>query len=141
MIIKACKKWKKKCKKLNSNKKNVRNQKKKSKKEKEKIRIWHKFKQNIFTPFSDGIFIYILLIFILYTCPYIYIYINIFINDAQRWADSTLKIEGFWDCANKKNLKNLISTTYINKLYLFFYNTVLRTLKLNLLNLEQHCYG
>ena len=60
---------------------------------------------------------------------------------AQRWTDSTLEKEGFRDCAVKESLKDLISTTYTNKMHIFFGSSILKTSKLSVLDLEQRWDG
>ena len=41
-----------------------------------------------------------------------------------------------WDCTVKESLKDLIGTTYINKMHLLFGSSILGTLKLSVLDLE-----
>ena len=43
-----------------------------------------------------------------------------------------------WDCTVKESLKDLTGTTYTNKMRLLFGSSILGTLKLSVLNLEQH---
>ena len=43
-----------------------------------------------------------------------------------------------WDCTVNESLKNLISTTYTNKMHLLFGSSILGTLKLSVFDLEQH---
>ena len=42
-----------------------------------------------------------------------------------------------WDHTVKESLKDSIGTTYTNKMHLLFGGSILRTLKLSVLNLEQ----
>ena len=42
-----------------------------------------------------------------------------------------------WDCIVNESLKDLIGTTYTNKIHLLFGSSILRTPKLSVLNLEQ----
>ena len=46
-----------------------------------------------------------------------------------------------WDCTVNESLKDLIGTTYTNKIHLLFGNSILGTPKLNVLDLEQHWDG
>ena len=41
-----------------------------------------------------------------------------------------------WDCTVNKSLKDLIGTTYTNKMYFLFSSSILETPKLSILNLE-----
>ena len=43
-----------------------------------------------------------------------------------------------WDCTVKESLKDLTGTTYTNKMRLLFGSSILGTLKLSVLDLEQH---
>ena len=51
------------------------------------------------------------------------------------------KIVLVYDCTVKENLKDLIGTTYTNKMHLLFGSSILGTPKLNMLDLEQHWDG
>ena len=42
------------------------------------------------------------------------------------------------DCIDKESVKDLIGTTYTNKMYIFFGNSILETPKLSVFDLKQH---
>ena len=46
-----------------------------------------------------------------------------------------------WDCIINESLKDLIGTTYTNKIHLLFDSSILRTPKLSVLDLETHLDG
>ena len=57
----------------------------------------------------------------------------------QKERDS--EIVQVWDCIANDNLKDLIGTTYTNKMHLLFSSSILGTPKLRVLDLEQHWMG
>ena len=57
----------------------------------------------------------------------------------QKERDS--EIVQVWYCTVKESLKDLISTTYTNKMHLLFGSSFLETSKLSVLDLEQHWDG
>ena len=57
----------------------------------------------------------------------------------QKERDS--KTMQVWDCTIKKSLKDLIGTTYTNKMHLLFDSSILGAPKLSVLDLEQYWDG